>query len=85
MTRILPILFCALTWSLGGAAAAEPPGGADPDGLVTEYSFDDDRVPAELRRPLGEILQVRRRPAHGSLIHVRDHFIDRLLYAVEDL
>ena len=52
---------------------------------VTTYRFEDDLVQGDLLRPDGEVLRVRRRRAAGSLIRVREHFIDQLLKTAENL
>ncbi|MDD9966358.1 MAG: hypothetical protein OXR73_09050 [Myxococcales bacterium] len=83
MTRMPYTLGYLLLLTTAAPAQAEPPARADD--LVTEYAFEDDQVHADLRGPLGEVLQVRRTPRGDSLIRIREHFIDRLLYAIEDL
>lgn len=51
----------------------------------TVYDFDDDVVEGDLQRPDGELVAIKRKAKHSSLIKIREHFIPEMLKSAEDL
>lgn len=66
--------------SASATAAAQD---ADPN--LREYTFEDDGVFGDLRRPDGELIRARTRPLRESLVRARSQFIQELLESARDL
>jgi hypothetical protein len=62
----------------GGATTTAAP-------RARNYDLDPDFLEGALVRPDGELLSVRGKVEHGSLIKVRDNFIREIVKSAEDL
>ena len=51
----------------------------------TTYDFDDDLVEGDLQRPDGELVAIKRKAKHSSLIKIREHFIPEMLKSADDI
>ena len=62
-------------------------GGGDKggNGKVKVYDFSGDTIEGDLIKPEGSTVDARDFAKHGSLIHIRTHFIPEIIKSAEDL
>jgi hypothetical protein len=79
---------CLCIGIAGGMASADDkksPQGGDKNGKVKVYDFSGDTIEGDLIKPEGSTVDARDFAKHGSLIHIRTHFIPEIIKSAEDL
>ena len=86
LTALALSAFAFGTLHAGTAAAQDRPAPrrAIPEADTT-FDFDDDHVGGDYRRPIGERLWARRRPARESLVRARAHFGPELVHSIDGI
>ena len=80
-------LVCLCVGVAGGVAAADDkkPQSGDKNAKVKVYDFSGDTIEGDLIKPEGSTVDARDFAKHGSLIHIRTHFIPEIIKSAEDL
>lgn len=84
MKKLAAAILALTTLALPLAASAQDHQRPAPPTNVTRYTFEDHPVPGRDYSAEGELLRVRARRDHGSLIRVRDHFVNEMVKTAEN-
>ncbi len=80
---LVALAILALPLAAGAQDNDRPAPASTGTATVTRYTFDDHPVPGRDFSTDTELLRVRARQGHGSLIRVREHFVSEMLKSAE--